>query len=168
MKDYADRGGYYPPRPMTPSEVCIILYILRKPQSLSALLSQNMLTFVEVKFTSIVHVQKTKGCSGLEIYSKWQMLSTELSSCYVFSQQFVVKRIKCSADCSTIFLFFTKTTQPLLQVFLVKGASTCTNVLHFCCHRLVNRKILQNVVNIVAGNGELCLCFQPIRNGEKF
>ena len=45
-----------------------------------------MLTFVDVKFTSIVDVEKTKGCSGLQIYSKYQMLSVELSSCYVFRQ----------------------------------------------------------------------------------
>ena len=31
-----------------------------------------MLTFVSVKFTSIVHVKKIKGCSGLQIYSKQQ------------------------------------------------------------------------------------------------
>ena len=45
-----------------------------------------MLTFVDVIFTSIVHVQKIKGCSGLQIYSRQQMLSVELSSCYVFRQ----------------------------------------------------------------------------------
>ena len=43
-----------------------------------------MLTFVDVKFTSIVHVKKIKGCSGLQIYSKQDMLSVKLSSCYVF------------------------------------------------------------------------------------
>ena len=45
-----------------------------------------MLTFVDVKFTWIVDVEKIKGCSGLQIYSKYQMLSVELSSCYVFRQ----------------------------------------------------------------------------------
>ena len=35
-----------------------------------------MLTFVDVKFTSIVHVKKIKGCSGLQIYSKLQMMSS--------------------------------------------------------------------------------------------
>ena len=29
-----------------------------------------MLTFVDVKFTSIVDVEKIKGCLGLQIYSK--------------------------------------------------------------------------------------------------
>ena len=39
MKDYADIGGCYPPRPsITPSEICIILPILRKPNLLTALL----------------------------------------------------------------------------------------------------------------------------------
>ena len=81
---------------ITPSEICIILYILRKPNSLIALLfiqsnssfknKLNMLTFVDVKFTWIVDVEKIKGCSGLQIYSKYQMLSVELSSCYFFRQ----------------------------------------------------------------------------------
>ena len=60
MKNYADRGGCYRPRWITPSEICIIL---RKPNSLIALLfiprlktSKNMLTFVDVKFTSTVDV----------------------------------------------------------------------------------------------------------------
>ena len=30
-----DRGGCYPPQPITPSEICLILHILRKPKSLS-------------------------------------------------------------------------------------------------------------------------------------
>ena len=83
-----------------------------------------MLTFVDVKFTSIVDVEKIKSCSGLQIYSKQQMLSVELSSCYVFRQQFVVKRVKCSADCSAIFVF---TTQPHPQVLSVNGALTCNS-----------------------------------------
>ena len=53
------------------------------------------------------------------------MLSVELSSCYVFRQKFVVKRVKCAADSSAIFLFTTKTTQPRYQVFSVYGALTC-------------------------------------------
>ena len=43
MKNYADRGGCYPPKPkaeadITPSEICIILHIIRKPNSIIALL----------------------------------------------------------------------------------------------------------------------------------
>ena len=41
-----------------------------------------------------------KVCSVLQIYSKYQMLSIELSSCCscdVFRQYFAVKRVKCSA-----------------------------------------------------------------------
>ena len=117
-ENQADRGGCYPrPRRITPSEICLILHILRKPNSLIGLsysfkimpslkTSQNMLTFVDVKFVSIVDVQKVKGYLGLqisEIYSKQQM-SVELYSCYVFRQQFVVKQVKCSTDCSVTFL----------------------------------------------------------------
>ena len=42
-----------------------------------------------------------------------------------FRQQFVVKRVKCSAECSTIFVFTNKATQPSPQVFPVNGALTC-------------------------------------------
>ena len=31
-----------------------------------------MLTFVDVKFTTIMAVSKVKGCSGLQIYSKYR------------------------------------------------------------------------------------------------
>ena len=34
MKNSADRGECYPPRPITPSEICRILRILRKPNSI--------------------------------------------------------------------------------------------------------------------------------------
>ena len=66
--------------------------------------SKNVLTSVDVKLISIVHLyregQEIKGCSGLQIYSNQQMSSVELSSCcsyLVFRQQFAVKRVKCSA-----------------------------------------------------------------------
>ena len=69
-----------------------------------------MLTSVDVKFTSIVHlfreIQQIKVCSGLQIYSKEQMLSVELTSrcsCYVFRQYFLVKRVQCPPDSSAIF-----------------------------------------------------------------
>ena len=43
MKDYADIGGCYPPRPsITPSEICIILPILRKPNLLIALFKNKL------------------------------------------------------------------------------------------------------------------------------
>ena len=68
-----------------------------------------MLTSVDVKFTSIVHlfreIQQIKVCSGLQIYSKQQMLSVELTSrcsCYVFRQYFAVKRVQCPPDSSAI------------------------------------------------------------------
>ena len=123
------------PRWITPSEICKVLYILPKPNSLIALLFiqnnsqfENKLKHAYLR-QSQVHLDSAcledKGCSGLQIYSKQQTLSVELSSCYVFRQQFVVKRVKCSADCSAIFLFTTTTTQPRPQVFTVNGSLTC-------------------------------------------
>ena len=60
MKNSADREG------TTPSKICRILHILRKSNSIHALLfiqnnsklktSENLLTSVDVKFTSIVHL----------------------------------------------------------------------------------------------------------------
>ena len=104
---------------ITPSEICRILHILRQSNSIIALLFiQNnsnfknklkMLTSVHVKFTSIVHlfreIQYLKVCSGLQIYSKQQMLPVELTSrcsCYVFRQYLAVKRVQCPPDGSAI------------------------------------------------------------------
>ena len=102
------------PRWITPSEICRILHILRKPNSIIVLLFlQNNSKFKnklkhanlgQCKFISIMHlyreVQENKVCSGLQIYSIQQMLSVKLSSCCscgVFRQYFVVRRVKCSA-----------------------------------------------------------------------
>ena len=44
--------------------------------------------------------RRLRACSGLQMYSKYQMLSFEMSSCCscdVFTQCFAVKRVKCSA-----------------------------------------------------------------------
>ena len=118
------------PRWITPSEICKILYILPKPISLIALLFiQNNSQFENKLKHAYLHLDSAcledKGCLGLQIYSKQQSLSDEWSSCYVFRQQFVVKRVKFSADCLAIFLFTTTTTQPRPQVFMVNGSLTC-------------------------------------------
>ena len=74
-----------------------------------------MLTFVDVLFTSIVHIQKIKRCSGLQIYCDSRSCP---SSCLlaIFLDNFVVELVKCFADCSAIFSFFfttkTKTSSP--------------------------------------------------------
>ena len=36
MKNYGDRGGRYPSRQITPSEISIILHMIRKPNSIIA------------------------------------------------------------------------------------------------------------------------------------
>ena len=104
---------------------------------------------VIIKFISIVRVyregQKIKGCPGLQIYSKQQMSSFELSSCYtcyVFRQQFAVKRVKCSS-----FLFYslrqsltTKIIQTRPQVLSVNGSIIC----QLCCTIDLISSIWQN------------------------
>ena len=102
------------PRWITPSEICLILHILQKPNSLIALLFiQNNSQFKNIAKTClsasmlslslIVYVQV---CPAPQIFSKQQTSPSELSSCcfcHVFSQYFaqfqlwflLLKRVKC-------------------------------------------------------------------------
>ena len=124
MKNSADRGGCYSPRPqaevdntlrdlqnssypaIAANSIIALLFIQNNSNFKNKL---TVLTSVDVKFTSIVHlsreIQQIKVCSGLQIYSKQQMLSVELTcrcSCYVFRQYFAVKRVQCPSDSSAI------------------------------------------------------------------
>ena len=114
MKNYGDRGCYpskrRPRRITPPSEISIILHMIRKPNSIFFLLFiQNNSQFKSKAKTclppsilsspSIVHVQ---GCSAPQIFSKQQMSPFELSSCcschvfsYYFAQFLLLKRVKC-------------------------------------------------------------------------
>ena len=72
----------------------------------------------------------------------------KLSSCcschvcsYYFAQFLLLKRVTCL----NFFFFTTKTTQPRLQVFSVKGALTCKTAA-FWRHRFIKRKILPDLV----------------------
>ena len=142
MKNYGDRGCYpskrRPRRITLPSEISIILHMIRKPNSIFFLLFiQNNSQFKSKAKTclppsmlsspSIAHVQ---GCSAPQIFSKQQMSPFELSSCcschvfsYFFAQFLLLKRVKCPP----FFVFTTKTTQTRPQVFSVNGALTCKN-----------------------------------------
>ena len=102
------------PRWITPSQICLILHILRKPNSLIALLFiQNNYQFKNIAKTclpasmlsssSIVYV---KVCPAPQIFSKQQMSPSKLSSCcfcYVFGYYFaqfqlqflLLKQVKC-------------------------------------------------------------------------
>ena len=120
MKNYVDRGGGR----ITPSEMSIILHMLRNPNSTIVLLFiQNNSQFKNKAKTclspsmlsspSIVHVQ---GFSALQIFSKQQMSPFELCSCcscHVFSYDFVqfllLKRVKYPP----FSVFTTKTTHAL-------------------------------------------------------
>ena len=121
MKNKADRGGCYP-RWITPSEVCLILHTLRKPNSLITLLFiQNNSQFKNIAKTrlpasilsssSIVYVQV---CPAPQIFSTQDMSPSELCSCYVFCYYFnqfqlqflLLKRVKCLP----FFVFTIKTT----------------------------------------------------------
>ena len=97
MKNYGDRREEgiirrgRRPRPITPSEISIILHMIRKPNSIIVLLfTQNNSKFKNIAKTSlpasmlslssIVYVQV---CLAPQIFSKQQMSPSEFSSCCV-------------------------------------------------------------------------------------
>ena len=108
--NYGDRRGCYPDEADKPSEISIILHMVRKPNSIIVLLFiQNNSQFKNIAKTclppsmlsssSLLHVQ---GCSAPQIFSKQQMSPFELSSCcschvfsYFFAQFLLLKRVKC-------------------------------------------------------------------------
>ena len=107
--EYGDRGGRYQLQRITPSEISIIIHMIRKPNSIIFLLfiQNNSQVKNKVKTclppsmlssSSIVHVQ---GFPAPKIFSKQQMSLFELSSgcsCHVFSYYFAqflfLKRVK--------------------------------------------------------------------------
>ena len=136
MKNYGDRGGSY--RRITPSEISIILHMIRKPNSIIVLLfiqnnsqyknkAKTCLAPSMLSSPSIVQVQ---GGSAPQIFSKQQMSPFELCSCcscHVFSHNFAQFLLLKGVKCPPFFVFTTKTTQPRPQVFSVNGALTCKN-----------------------------------------
>ena len=129
------------PRRITPSEISIILHMIRRPNSIIVLLFiQNNSQFKKAKTClrpsmlsspSIVHVE---GYSAAQIFSKQQMSPFQLCSCcschvfsYNFAQFLLLKRVKCPP----FFVFTAKTTQPRPQIFSVNGALTCKNAALF-------------------------------------
>ena len=71
---------------------------------------------------------------------------------------------------SAIFVFTTKTTQPRPQVLSVNGALTRKNPQEGCSFDVIdslNAKFFQ-IWSSVAGYGELCVSFKPIRMGKYF
>ena len=116
------------PRRITPSEISIILHMIRKPNSTIVLLFiQNNSYFKNIAKTCLPSSMLS---SSSKIFSKQQMSPFELSSCcschvfsYYFAQFLLLKRVKCPP----FFKFTIKTTQPRPQVFLVNGALTCGN-----------------------------------------
>ena len=82
IKNYGDREGCYPSRRLTPSEISIILHMIRKPNSLIVLLLiQNNSQFINI----------AKTCSPRSMLSSSSIVHVELSSCcfcQVFSYYF--------------------------------------------------------------------------------
>ena len=114
MKNYGDcviRRGRRPRR-ITPSEISIILHMIRKPNSIVVLsFIQNNSQFKNMAKTCsppsihrcYVHLQV---CPAPQIFSKQQMSSFELSSCcsfHVFSYFFRVVLTLETSEMSAIF-----------------------------------------------------------------
>ena len=151
MKNYIDRGWCYRHRWITSSEII--------PNSLIALIFiQNNSQFKnKLKHAYLCRclVHLDSACvEDKELFRsanilRQQMLSLELSSCYVF------RRLP-----STVreFFFSQPKPKPRPQVFSVNGTLTCN------CAALFFH-FSRQTWSTVAGYGELCVCFQPIRNG---
>ena len=140
MKNYGDRGGYYRPRRITPSEISIILHMIRKPNSIIVLLFiQNNSQFkniwlkhaylhrpIDVKF--FFNNNKRLG-----LFSSTNILQIADVALRVvlllflpcFKLLFRLVLTLETSEMSAIFVFTTKTTQPPPQVFSVNGALTC-------------------------------------------
>ena len=144
---------------ITPAEFCLILHILRKPNSLIALFFiQNNSQFKNIAKTflpasmssssSIVYVQV---CPARQIFSKQQMSPSELSSCcfcHVFSYYFaqfqlqflLLQRVKCPP-----YFFHNQKNSTSCPGLLGNGVLTCSG-LHFGSRILVKHKSLPNLV----------------------
>ena len=147
-------------RRITPSEISIILHMIRKPDSIIvSLFIQNMSKFKNIakiclppwmlSSSSIVHVQ---GFSALQTFSKQQMRAFELSSCcschvfsYYFAQVLLLKGVKCPP-------------------FFYHNQNNSTSSLGLLSS---NTKFFQ-IWSSATGYGELCVCFQPVRIGGIF
>ena len=133
MKNSADRGGCCPPRLKTQAPAIAefnnkLLYYSFKIINSNFKNKLKMLTSANVKFTSKVHlfweIQQTEVCSGLQIYSKQQMLSIKLTSrcSCCFQRIFHHETSTISAQQFRHFVQTTKTTQPCPQVSSVNGS----------------------------------------------
>ena len=107
---------------------------------------QNMLnTFVDVKFTSVMAVQKIKSCSGLQTYSSQQILSIELQE--TISRRQTSKMFRH-------FCFHSQNNSTLSPGLL---SSRCLNLQEHCTFDVIyslNEKFFQ-IQSSVAGYGEL-------------
>ena len=112
------------PRRITPSEIATILHMIRKPNSMIALL----------------FIQSSSSDVALRVIFLLFLL------CFypLFRPVPAVVLTLETSEVSAILVFTTKTTQSRPQVFSVNGALTCRR-LHFW-HFLVKDKILPNLV----------------------
>ena len=113
------------PRRITPSEIATILHMIRKPNSMIALLFiQNISSDVALRVIFLLFL--------LCFYPLFRPVPAAVLTLE-------------TSEVSAILVFTTKTTQSRPQVFSVNGALTCRR-LHFWRHFLVKHKILPNLV----------------------
>ena len=132
MKNYGDRGWSYRPRRITPSEISIILHMIRKPNSVTVLLFiQNNSQFKSKAKTCL---PPSMFSARLGLFSSANILQiADLALrvvCLLFLPCFqllfrLVLTFETSEMSAAFFVFTIKTTQPRPQVLSVNGALTC-------------------------------------------
>ena len=171
----------YPPRPITPSKICLIPHILRKPNSLIALLFiQNSSQFkniaktcLPVSMLSLFLVVYIQVYPAPQIFSKQQMSPSKLSSCcfcYVFSRYFAQFQLQFVLLKQVICLSFQFSQRKQLNLVPRSSLLTVHLPVEHCIFDVISslNTILFQIWSSVTGYGELCVCFQPIRIGEIF
>ena len=134
MKNYEDRPYGLRLRQITPSEISIILHMIRKPNSIIVLLFiQNNSQFKNTAKTclppsihqSIVRVQDLFSSANILQIGDVALRVVFLLFLPCFQLLFCLVLTLEMSELSAIFVLTTKTTQPHPHVFLVNSALTC-------------------------------------------
>ena len=139
MKNYGDRGGCYPSRPsrITPSEISLIFYMIRKPNSITVLLFiQNNSQFKNIAKTCLppsihrcslhlrqctfrfVQLRKYSPIADVALQVVFLLFLPCFQLLFHLAPAVLVLTLETS-EMSAIFFFTTKTTQRCPQVFSV-------------------------------------------------
>ena len=119
------------PRRITPSEISIILHMIRKPNSIIVLLfSQSNSQFKNVAKTDVKFIFDSARLGLSSSANILQIADVALRVVFLlflpcFQLFFRLVLTLETSEMSAIFVFTTKATQPRPQVFSVNGAVSC-------------------------------------------